>query len=203
MCFHRHYSNAHYSDADLSAFYIVQERLGQRLQFLHVMVMLTCLHFTLCRRGWDRDYSFALYSDVNLSAFLHCAGEAGTSLLSMTEELAAYLHNQTGLVTPAQRASNSNSDSDSGTAPSNSRQQASSAETQTGGEQVGRLKVDHMDGPVEHLFKTLEHTQEIRDFFARVKFQCRLSNGVHTPPCAIACINIRAQVKNSVVHARV
>lgn len=78
---------------------------------------------------------------------VHCAGEAGTSLLSMTEELAAYLHNQTGLVTPAQRASNSNSDSDSSKAPSKIRQQASSAETQeTATGQVGRWGVNQLHG---------------------------------------------------------
>ena len=36
-----------------------------------------------------------------------------------------------------------------------------------------------------------------------VNFQCRLSYGVRTPPCAITCINICAQVKDPVVHVRV
>ena len=34
-----------------------------------------------------------------------------------------------------------------------------------------------------------------RDFSPRVNFQCRLSYGVPTPPCAIACIYIRAHVR--------
>ena len=42
-----------------------------------------------------------------------------------------------------------------------------------------------------------------RDFSPRVNFQCRLSQGVRTPPCAIACISICVHVKNHVVHARV
>ena len=42
-----------------------------------------------------------------------------------------------------------------------------------------------------------------RDFSPRVNFQCRLSYGVRTPPCATACINICAHVKNPVVHVRV
>ena len=42
-----------------------------------------------------------------------------------------------------------------------------------------------------------------RDFCLTVNFQCRLSFGVRTPSCAIACINIRAHVKDPVVRARV
>ena len=42
-----------------------------------------------------------------------------------------------------------------------------------------------------------------RDFLPRVNFQCRLSYGVRTPPCAIACINICAHVHDPVVHVRV
>ena len=34
-----------------------------------------------------------------------------------------------------------------------------------------------------------------RDFSPRVNFPCRLSYGVRTPPCAVACIDIRAYVK--------
>ena len=41
-----------------------------------------------------------------------------------------------------------------------------------------------------------------RDFLPRVNFQCRLIFNVRTPPCAIACINISAHVKNSVVHVK-
>ena len=46
---------------------------------------------------------------------------------------------------------------------------------------------------------------EARDFFfsPSVTFQCRLSYGVRTPPCAIACINICARVKDPVVPVRV
>ena len=39
-----------------------------------------------------------------------------------------------------------------------------------------------------------------RDFPPRVNFQCRLSDGVRATPCAIACINICAHVKDPVVH---
>ena len=42
-----------------------------------------------------------------------------------------------------------------------------------------------------------------REFSARVNFQCRLSYGVRTPPCAIACINICAYVKDPVVHVKI
>ena len=42
-----------------------------------------------------------------------------------------------------------------------------------------------------------------RDFLLRVNLQCRLSFGVHTLPCAIACINICAQDKDPAVHVRV
>ena len=39
-----------------------------------------------------------------------------------------------------------------------------------------------------------------RDFSPRVKYQCRLSYGVRTPPCTIACIYICAHVKDPVVY---
>ena len=39
-------------------------------------------------------------------------------------------------------------------------------------------------------------------FFPRVNFQCRLSYGVHTPPCAIACINSRVHFEDPVVHVK-
>ena len=42
-----------------------------------------------------------------------------------------------------------------------------------------------------------------KGFLSRVNFQCRLSFGVRTPPYVIACINICAHVKDSVVHVRV
>ena len=41
------------------------------------------------------------------------------------------------------------------------------------------------------------------DFSPRVNFQCRLSYGVRTTPCTIACTSICAHVKDSVVHVRV
>ena len=40
-------------------------------------------------------------------------------------------------------------------------------------------------------------------FPPRVNFQCRLSYGVRTPPCKIACIYICAHVKDPVVYVRV
>ena len=42
-----------------------------------------------------------------------------------------------------------------------------------------------------------------RDFSPKVNFQCRLSYGVRTFPCAVARINIYAHVKDPVVHVRV
>ena len=60
---------------------------------------------------------------------------------------------------------------------------------------------------IEHLTGTpltkVRFPATARDFSPRVKFQCRLSYGVRTPPCAIACIYICAHVKDSVVHVRV
>ena len=42
----------------------------------------------------------------------------------------------------------------------------------------------------------------LRDCSPRVNFQCRLSYGVRTPPCAIACIYICEHVKDPVVYVR-
>ena len=42
-----------------------------------------------------------------------------------------------------------------------------------------------------------------REFSPRVNFQCRLSYGVRTPPCAIACIYLCAHVKDPIVHDKV
>ena len=42
-----------------------------------------------------------------------------------------------------------------------------------------------------------------RDSSPRVSFQCGLSYGVRTPPCAIVCIYICAHIKDPVVHVRV
>ena len=42
-----------------------------------------------------------------------------------------------------------------------------------------------------------------KGFFSRVNFHCRLSYGVHTPSCAMACIKLCAHVKDPVVHVRV
>ena len=41
------------------------------------------------------------------------------------------------------------------------------------------------------------------DFLPRDDVQCRLPFGVHTPSCAILCINICAHDKDPVVHVRV
>ena len=41
-----------------------------------------------------------------------------------------------------------------------------------------------------------------RNFSPRVNFQSRLSDGVRTPPCAIACIYICVHVKDPTVHVR-
>ena len=41
-----------------------------------------------------------------------------------------------------------------------------------------------------------------KDFSPRVNFQCRLSYGVHTPLCAVACINISAHIKDCKVYVR-
>ena len=60
---------------------------------------------------------------------------------------------------------------------------------------------------VEHrtseLLTQVRIPRAVRDFFPRVNFQCRLSYGVRTPPCAIACINICTNVKDPVVHCQV
>ena len=42
-----------------------------------------------------------------------------------------------------------------------------------------------------------------REFSPRVNFQCRLSDGAGTPPCAVTCIYICVPVKDPVVHVRV
>ena len=42
-----------------------------------------------------------------------------------------------------------------------------------------------------------------REFSFRVNFQCRLTCGVCTPQCAIACIKICAHVKDPLVHVRI
>ena len=42
-----------------------------------------------------------------------------------------------------------------------------------------------------------------RDLLPRVNFQCGLSFDVPTTPCAIACINIYAHVKDSLDNVRV
>ena len=41
-----------------------------------------------------------------------------------------------------------------------------------------------------------------RDFSPSVKFQCRLSYSVRTPPCANACIYICAHFKDPLVHVK-
>ena len=60
--------------------------------------------------------------------------------------------------------------------------------------------VEHWTGtPPTHV----RFSSAARDFSPRINFQCRLSYGVRTPPCAIACIYICAHVKDPVVHVRV
>ena len=49
----------------------------------------------------------------------------------------------------------------------------------------------------------IQFSGAVRDFSPTVNFQCRLSYGVHTPPCAMACINICMHFKDPVVHVRV
>ena len=41
-----------------------------------------------------------------------------------------------------------------------------------------------------------------KDFSRRINFHCRLSYGIRTPLCAIACICICAHVKDPVAHVR-
>ena len=60
--------------------------------------------------------------------------------------------------------------------------------------------VEHRTGtpPVQ-----VQFTGAARDFSPRVNFRCRLSYGVHTSQCAVACIYICVQVKDPVIHIRV
>ena len=64
-----------------------------------------------------------------------------------------------------------------------------------------------MDHLLEHRTVTpltqVRFPDAARDFLPRVNFQCRISFGVRTPTCAIACINICGHVKDPVVHVRV
>ena len=60
---------------------------------------------------------------------------------------------------------------------------------------------------VEHRTDTLPtqvpFPDATRDFSPTVNFQCRLSYGVRTPPCAFARIYVCVHVKDLVVHVRV
>ena len=60
---------------------------------------------------------------------------------------------------------------------------------------------------VEHQTSTLpmqvRFPSAARDLSPGVNFQCRLSYGVCTPPCAIACIYVCEPVKDPIVHVRV
>ena len=60
--------------------------------------------------------------------------------------------------------------------------------------------IDHRTGTSE---TQVGFPSAARDFSPGVNFQCRLSYGVRTPPCAIACIYICAHAKDPVVHIRV
>ena len=69
----------------------------------------------------------------------------------------------------------------------------------------------HPDGGVAQLVERwtgtlrteVQYPSAAKDFSPRVNFQCRLSYSVHTPQCAIECMNICAHVKYPVVHVRV
>ena len=61
-------------------------------------------------------------------------------------------------------------------------------------------RVEHWTGM---LLRLVRFPGAARDFCPRVNFQCRVSYGVRTPPCVIACILICAHVKDPVVHVRV
>ena len=54
-----------------------------------------------------------------------------------------------------------------------------------------------------HTADTVRFPVAVRDFSPRVNFQCRLSYGVGTLPCANACMYICGHVKDPVVHVRV
>ena len=62
-------------------------------------------------------------------------------------------------------------------------------------------------GDVEHRIDSpltqIRFPGAARDFSPKVTFQCRLSNGVRTPPCAIACIYTCAHVIDSVIQVRI
>ena len=68
----------------------------------------------------------------------------------------------------------------------------------------------HGDGDVTHLVERRTSTPlgqvrfpgAARDCSPRANFQCRLSYGVRAPPCATACVNICAHVKDPVVYVR-
>ena len=68
----------------------------------------------------------------------------------------------------------------------------------TGGGDVAQ-SVEHRTGtlPTQNRFPGVA-----RDFSPRVNFQCRLLRVSVHPPCAIACINICAHVKDPVVYVR-
>ena len=69
-----------------------------------------------------------------------------------------------------------------------------------GNEDVAQL-VEHRTGTLPTQVRFLGTA---RDFPPSVNFQCRLSLSVSVqPPCAIACINVCALVKDSAVHVRV
>ena len=76
------------------------------------------------------------------------------------------------------------------------------ASTQVGWSVTSVFTVAHVDGDVAQLVERrigtlltqLRFPGATRDFSPGASFQCRLSYGVRTPPCAIACIYICAHV---------
>ena len=69
--------------------------------------------------------------------------------------------------------------------------------------------IEHRTKARQALHRTVTPLTQVRFpgaamvFLPRVNFQCRLSFGVRTRPCATTCIHISAHVKDPVVHVRV
>ena len=64
-------------------------------------------------------------------------------------------------------------------------------------------KCGPLGGDVAQLVEHWTFPGVTRDFSPRVNFHCRLSYGVRTPLCAVACIYICAHVKDLIVYVRV
>ena len=69
--------------------------------------------------------------------------------------------------------------------------------------------IEHRTKARQALHRTVTPLTQVRFpgaamvFLPRVNFQCRLSFGVRTRPCATTCIHISAHVKDPVVHDRI